>query len=144
MGRPRHAFGESDSLCSAVYGILIENDRVLLLPQEDGAWRLPGGTVPVGETPAQTVRQLSWLAAGFIPEVGSLVFVEDQNCPEEEPVCFSVALFFVLRRPRAAYMMIDADAPAHPEWVSLSLLRREQLQGGWDAIQAARTWLRLP
>lgn len=129
----------------AVYGILIENHQVLLLrPLSTAAWQLPGEIVQPGEMPAQALRQSVWSAAGFVPEVGPVVFVEDQYRPEGDHMWQLTLLYFELRRPEAPYAMIDFDRAAGPEWVSLNMLQRDQLQWGWDAVIAAQARLRLP
>lgn len=128
----------------AAYGILIENNQILLQRQpETGGWTLPGGIVPAAETPTQTLRQAVRLAAGFVPEVGPLLFVETLYRLEDNAAWRLAALYFHLSRPGATYAMIDFDTPARPEWVSLNTLPREQLQSGYDAIRAAQAWQQL-
>ncbi len=128
----------------AVYGILIENNQILLQRQpETGMWALPGGIVPAAETPVQALRQAVRLAAGFIPEIGTLLFVEELYQMKNEAAWRLAGLYFALSRPNAAYAMIDFDTPAQPEWVPLNTLQREQLQFGYDAICAGQAWQRL-
>lgn len=128
----------------AAYGILIENNQVLLQRQpETGGWTLPGGIVPAAETPAQALRQAVRLAAGLVPEIGPLLFVETLYRSENDAAWQLATLYFALHRPHAAYAMIEFDTPAQPEWVSLNTLQREQLQFGYDAICAGQAWRRL-
>ncbi|GAB4155783.1 MAG: hypothetical protein Fur0021_23500 [Candidatus Promineifilaceae bacterium] len=128
----------------AAYGILIENNQILLQRQpETGAWTLPGGIVPAAETPTQTVRQAVQLAAGFVPEVGPLLFVETLHRLEDNAAWRLAALYFHLSRPKLTYAMVDFDTPTRPEWISLNTLLREQLQSGYDAIRAAQAWQQL-
>lgn len=125
----------------AVYGILIEHEQVFLLCRPStGLLYPPGGIVGQRETPTQAVRAFFRQLTGMVPVLGSLVFVEEQYQVEENTPWHLSAMYYVLERPSASAITPVENRP-QPEWVSLPDLRREQLQFGYEAIQAA--WLRL-
>jgi ADP-ribose pyrophosphatase YjhB (NUDIX family) len=63
-----------------VTGVVIENDRILLLDQDTGtgrAWSLPGGKVEEGETLAQALVREMREETGLEVEPGRLLYVCD-------------------------------------------------------------------
>lgn len=126
----------------AVYGLFIENNQILLVRQaETGLWHPPGVVLSNNETPAQAVRQSFRKMTGMTPALGPLLFVEDQFFLDAERKAwhFSV-MYYGLQRPSAAATLSESDEVA---WVSLANLRREQMQFGYEAIQAGKLQLKL-
>ena len=67
-----------------VTGILLENERILLVRQRMSArreWSLPGGTVEVGETLTEACRREVWEETGLETSVGSLAFLAHRTDP---------------------------------------------------------------
>jgi len=67
-----------------VTGILLENDRILLVKQRISAhrvWSLPGGTVEVGETLIEACRREVWEETGLDTSVESLAFMAHRTDP---------------------------------------------------------------
>ncbi|MDE0027465.1 MAG: NUDIX domain-containing protein [Spirochaetaceae bacterium] len=67
-----------------VTGILLQNDRVLLVRQRMSAlreWSLPGGTVEVGETLTEACRREVWEETGLDTSARSLVFLAHRTDP---------------------------------------------------------------
>ena len=67
-----------------VTGILLQNDRILLVKQRISArreWSLPGGTVEVGETLMEACRREIWEETGLDTSVGSLAFLAHRTDP---------------------------------------------------------------
>jgi ADP-ribose pyrophosphatase YjhB (NUDIX family) len=129
-----------------VYGILIENNQILL--QRNAVsflWQPPGGTVLAGETPKQALRQHVRLATGIIPQIGTTLLVESTyRIDNQEQAWHDSILYYNLARPTVGFAgLIDFDNVDRPEWVSVNQLRREQMQFGFNAIEAGKTRLRM-
>lgn len=124
----------------AVYGLLIENNRVLLQVElHTSLYHPPGGRVAAEQTTAQAVRQHFRAATGITPEVGQLLLVQDEYRVDYERQPWHLAvMYFALTRPTIGRSsLIDFDNPAKPEWIALNHLERTQMQFGYDAIQVA-------
>jgi ADP-ribose pyrophosphatase YjhB (NUDIX family) len=145
-GRSAAIAEEALTFSPAAYGILIENNQVLLQrhPVTD-LWRLPGGVLASQETPGQAVRRHFRTVTGMAPLLGPLLHVEEQYLLEgEEQGLHLSILYYVLERPAALVAgLINFDHPQRPEWIALDALDRSQLQFGYEAIQAARLRLNL-
>jgi 8-oxo-dGTP pyrophosphatase MutT (NUDIX family) len=111
-----------------VPGILVENDRILLVKQRMSAsreWSLPGGTVEVGETLTEACKRETWEETGLDTTVQSLAFLAHRTDPplfdagfrlcraggtiripppefEDNPIS-DVAFFFVDRLPALGF-----------------------------------------
>ena len=135
---------ESIAFRPAVYGILIENDQVLLLrhPRTE-LWYPPGSVLASHDTPTQTVRHYFRQLTGMTPILGPLLFVEDQYYIDDARQAWHLSvLYYVLDRPVAtATTPADVESSAEPDWLPLVELKRNQMQFGYEAIQAG--WLRL-
>ena len=67
-----------------VTGILLQDDRILLVKQRISAqreWSLPGGTVEVGETLMEACRRETWEETGIDTSVKSLAFLAHRTDP---------------------------------------------------------------
>ena len=137
---------EQITFSPAAYGILIENNQLLLQrhPVTD-LWRLPGGVLAAQETPGQAVRRHFRAVTGMTPLLGPLLHVEEQYWLEGEGQGRHLSvLYYALERPTALVAgLINFDHPERPEWIALDALDRSQLQFGYEAIQAARLRLNL-
>ena len=80
---------EATSILKAVHkvrvtGILLQNDRILLVKQRMSPrreWSLPGGTVEVGETLTEACRREVWEETGLDTSVESLAFLAHRTDP---------------------------------------------------------------
>jgi ADP-ribose pyrophosphatase YjhB (NUDIX family) len=140
-GRPAAIAPENIAFSPAAYGILIENNQLLLQRHPvTELWRLPGGIPAAQETPSQAVRRHFRAVTGMSPLLGPLLYVEEQYRLEGEDRGLRLSiLYYVLERPAPGVAgLINFDQPQRPEWVSLDSLDRSQLQFGYEAIQAGR------
>jgi ADP-ribose pyrophosphatase YjhB (NUDIX family) len=128
----------------AVYGIFIENDYILLLrhPQSE-LWHPPGSVLASHETPTQAVRHYFRQLTGMTPILGPLLFVEDQYHVDDARQAWHLSvLYYALDRPVAtAATLAELEGSVQPGWLPLAELKRNQMQFGYEAIQAG--WLRL-
>ncbi|HEX6385303.1 MAG TPA: NUDIX domain-containing protein [Anaerolineae bacterium] len=128
----------------AVYGIFIEDDHILLLRHPQTAlWHPPGSILAPHETPTQAVRYTFRELTGMTPVLGPLLFVEDQYLVDDERRAWHLSvLYYALDRPTAmATTLAEMENSSQPDWKPLAELKRNQMQFGYEAIQAG--WLRL-
>jgi ADP-ribose pyrophosphatase YjhB (NUDIX family) len=133
--------GEPVGVRPAVYGILIENDQVLLQPHETtDLWQPPGKVLEEGETPTSAVLRCFQATAGIQPVITGLLMVEDRCWVDKEGRLWQLSvLYYALKRPTAGVAgMIDFDNAAHPEWFPLENLTREKMLLGFEAVEAGR------
>ena len=125
----------------AVYGILIENDQVLLQPHEQSSlWQPPGKVLEAGETPTAALLRCFQAAAGILPAITGLLFAEDRCWLDGEGKVWRLsALYYGLKRPTAGVAgMINFDSAARPEWFPLENLTRDKMLLGFEAVEAGR------
>ena len=124
----------------AVYGIFIENEAVLLHhhPRTE-RWQPPGGILGDTETPFQAVRHHFRNLTGITPLLGPLLYSEERYVLDHERCAWHLShLYYALDRPP-----LTASTPAELRgeqayhFVPLATLRRQDMQFGYDAVQAA-------
>jgi len=123
----------------AVYGILIENRRVMLQQHlESGLWHPPGGILLDGQTPERGVRAYFRTATGFLPELTSLLYIEEQYKLDEQGRAWALSIFYYgLRRAMGSTVGLAGVAEnQRPEWVPVQTLSREEMQFGYPAVMA--------
>jgi ADP-ribose pyrophosphatase YjhB (NUDIX family) len=141
QGRPTAVPAASLLFRVAAYGVLIENNQVLLCAHPvTMKWQLPGGPISGNEKPDHSVRLRFQAVAGITPAAGPLLLAEDRYHFDSDEQAWRLAvLYYGMLRPSAAFRnLIDFDNPARPEWVSLESLQREQMALGYDAVEAGR------
>lgn len=124
----------------AVYGILIENRRVLLQQHlGTGLWRPPGGILRRGQTPERGVRAFFRAATGFLPDLTSLLYIEEQHRLDERgrPWHLSVFYYGLQRSVEGAVGLASVADSQRPEWVPVQTLTRTEMQFGYPAVIAA-------
>lgn len=137
---------EALTFAPAVYGIFIENDRVLLMRQPPAErWQLPGGILNQLETPTQAVRHHIRNLTGITPMLGPLLAVEEQYHLDADRQAWhlSVMYYALDRPPLTATTLAEIEGDAEREFVPISTLHRQQLQFGYDAILAGQARLRI-
>lgn len=124
----------------AVYGVFIENGRVLLLRNQNNAlWRLPGGLLAANERPSHAVRHHLRHIMGILPKLGDLLLLEDRFLLDENGRGSRVStLYYALRRPTALAATLPEQQyeDLQPEFIEIAGLQQGQLQFGYQAIHA--------
>lgn len=146
-GKAQSFASEEIGFRPAVYGIFIENDQVFLLKHpETNLFYPPGEVLVEDKPPTQVVRQQFRKLTGLVLQLGPLIFVEDRYVVDDEGEAWQLSLlYYALERPiiTMAPTMAEVDDYEQPEWIPLDSLQREQMQFGYEAIQAARLHLKL-
>lgn len=129
----------------AAYGLLIENEQILLSTDaHTNLWHPPGHRLEPHETPTQALKHHLHKVAGLTPLIGPLVFVEDQYRVDEEGQAWHLSLlYYALNRPPYSTITLGDMETSDVKWVRLAHLERSNLQFGYEAIQAARLHLKL-
>jgi ADP-ribose pyrophosphatase YjhB (NUDIX family) len=141
MGQVIEVHGGAVGFRPAVYGILIENEQVLLQPHpENKLWRPPGKVLDVEESPTSAVLRCFQAAAGITPVITGLLLVEDRCWLDGNGQLWQLSvLYYALKRPTAgAAGLINFDSPARPEWFPLENLTRDKMLLGYEAVEAGR------
>lgn len=124
----------------AAYGILLENQRVLLQQHPaTGLWHPPGGIIHGGQAPERGVRAYFRAATGFLPEVTSLLYLEEQHTVDAQEQAWHLSLFYYGLRRTVGGTVGLAGVPEseRPQWVPLQTLTRTSMQFGYPAIMIA-------
>lgn len=122
----------------AVFGIMIEGGKVLLTrhPQTN-LWHPPGCLLGLLETPLQAVRRHFLALTGFLPQMGPVIYVEDQYRVDEQDQAWHLsALYYALDRPLGHVIALSSEHGKHASLVDIIELERSQMQFGFDAIRA--------
>ena len=127
----------------AVYGVFIENGRVLLLRNHNNAlWQLPGELLAANERPSHAVRHHLRHIMGILPELGDLLLLEDRFLLDKNGRGLRVStMYYALRRPTAlaATLPEQQEEDLQPEFIEIEGLQQGQLQFGYQAIHAGLT-----
>lgn len=125
----------------AAYGVLIEHGQVLLVQRPQSTlWQPPGELLLQDELPESLLRRQVLQVLGMLPEVGDLLYVEQQHRIDALGQAWRVAaLYYALSRPEQPAVTRVDTADTAVEWIALTSLRREILSFGYEAILAGVT-----
>ena len=139
-GRAFPVSPEAITFRPAVYGIFIENEAVLLMrhPRTE-RWQPPGGILGDVDTPTQAVRHHFRNLTGITPVLGPLLCSEERYVLDSERRAWHLSpLYYALERPpMTATTLAELSGEQETSRVPLADLRREDMQFGYDAVQAA-------
>jgi ADP-ribose pyrophosphatase YjhB (NUDIX family) len=122
-----------------VYGILIENQRVLLRRNpETGLWQPPGGHLVGRQAPEQGVRSLFRAQTGLVCDPGRRLFLESQHRIDSQGIAWELAvIYYDLKRHPGSMITLPTGDGDQPVWLPLDELEREACHTGYEAIQVA-------
>ncbi|MEM7113125.1 MAG: hypothetical protein AAF614_11880 [Chloroflexota bacterium] len=129
----------------AIYGVLVENDEVLLTAHPTTKLWQPLGLILEEHIEAeQALQRYLQRVIQVVPAVKSLLWVEEQYRVDEEKRAWHLsALYYDLKRPLSSGSP-DLNSEQRLAWIPLADLNRSQMQFGYDAIQAAQRQQLLP
>lgn len=125
----------------AVYGLFLEHGEVWLLRHPTtGFYYPPGVILPEHHTSQQALLAHLRRLTGLTLTSGPLLFLEEQYRIDETGKAWHLsAMYYAVLRPSLAVTMpVEIGTTTASEWVSVIDLTREQMQFGYQAIQAAR------
>jgi ADP-ribose pyrophosphatase YjhB (NUDIX family) len=122
-----------------VYGILIENERVLLRRNlETGLWEPPGGHLVGRQAPRQGVRSLFRAQTGLVCEPERRLLLESQHRIDIRGEAWELAVIhYALQRNPGSTLTLPPDERIQPVWIQLRELKREEMAAGYEAILVA-------
>jgi ADP-ribose pyrophosphatase YjhB (NUDIX family) len=122
-----------------VYGILIENQRVLLRRNLDTGLREPPGGYLVGrQAPEQGVRSLFRAQTGLVCDPGPRLLLETQHRIDSRGIAWQLAvIYYGLQRHPGSTVTLPLDESDQPLWLPLDELRREEMHTGYEAVRVA-------
>lgn len=123
----------------AVYGIFMENERVLLATHSaTGLWHPPGLVLTTSLRPDQAIRHYFQQQLRLLPELDALLWLEERHLLDEEGQAWSLSmLYYGLKRPFDT-KSVAVKTGALLQWVPLDEVERTRMQFGYDAIQAGK------
>lgn len=123
-----------------VYGILIENQRVLLRRNaETGLWQPPGGHLVGRQAPDQGVRSLFRAQTGLVCDPIRRLFLETQHRIDSQGMAWELAvIFYELQRHPGSMITLPPDGGDQPAWLPLAELSRDECHTGYEAIREAQ------
>jgi hypothetical protein len=130
--------------CPSVYGLFLEHGEVWLLHHTATGLFYPPGVILAANHaqphPRQALLACLRRLTGLTLALGPLLFLEEQYRIDESGQAWHLsAMYYGVVRPSLAVTMpVETDTTVEPAWISLADLTREQMQFGYQAIQAAR------
>lgn len=122
-----------------VYGILIENHRVLLRRNlETDLWEPPGGHLVGRQAPRQGVRSLFRAQTGLVCDPERRLLLESQHRIDTRGEAWELAvIYYGLQRNPGSTVTLPPDEQIQPVWIQLNELKREEMAAGYEAIRVA-------
>ncbi|HSM57273.1 MAG TPA: hypothetical protein VK879_14070 [Candidatus Sulfomarinibacteraceae bacterium] len=126
----------------AVYGVLIQNQRVLLQQgTQSGLWRPVGVVLANGQTPLQALCAQFRAVVHFSPRPGPLIYMEERRSTDGEGRCWRLSLLYYLVHAAPGIATETDPSPVNDaqqvSWFSVHELSRDQMEFGYVAIQTA-------
>jgi hypothetical protein len=128
----------------AVYGLFLEHGEIWLLRHPvTGFYSPPGLILLEHNAPQQALLSYLRQLTGLTLFTGPLLFLEEQYRIDESGQAWHLsAMYYAVLRPSLAVTMpVETGRIIDADWVPLADLTREQMQFGYQAIQAARRLL---
>lgn len=122
----------------AVYGLLLENARLLLaVHPQTGLWHPPGLILQTQMQPEQAIQYYMQQLLQFVPQVDSLLWLEERHLVDGQQRAWRLsAVYYGLKRP------FDSKANTLEtetlQWVPLTRIEPTKMQFGYAAFLAAR------
>ncbi|MCA9996257.1 MAG: hypothetical protein KDE56_10950 [Anaerolineales bacterium] len=123
----------------AVYGIFIENERVLLAHHPvTGLWHPPGDILTSSLRPEQAIRRYFQQQLRILPDLDGLLWLEERYVLDEQGQAQRLSvLYYGLKRPFDT-KSVAIKTGALLQWVPLADVERTRMQFGYDAVQAGK------
>lgn len=145
-GRSVSVPSKSVTFRPAIYGILIEGDKVFLAQNDvTGLLHPPGRMLEDQETPSRALVHHFRRATGKLPSIGPLLLVEERYRVDQQGRAWHLSvLYYALdMQMLGSPVQFSAEEVDQLRLTSLDDLQRSQLQFGYEAVQAGRLRLEL-
>ena len=144
FGKYVHLPREKLTLRAAVYGVILHEEKILLLSvRHTGRYCFPGGGVEVGEPLTVALRREIREEAGIEVDIGPQIhFQEDFFYYDPLDVAFHSFLFYFRCYPLTFDLLmpeqVDDDAAERPRWIEVNAINKREMQ---DQEQWLVDWL---
>jgi len=134
----------------AIYGIIIENEKILLSRQWDG-YDFPGGGIEIGETITDALRREIKEETGLDVQIGKIISCENSffKMPHnEDNFVHSVHIYYLCKRISGEITIKNFDEYEKkyanmPEWIGLETIEKIKFCNSVDSIRIIRNALEL-
>lgn len=133
----------------SVYGLVIEEGKILLSKQWDG-YDFPGGGVEIAETVEEALKREVWEETGIEVSVGEVIHCESSFFKSRHSgKCFhAVLVYFLCRRiggelSKDNFDEYEKEYADMPEWVGLDKIDRIKFYNSVDSHKIIRKALTL-
>ena len=117
FGNKKEVDNKQLELCASVYGIIVENNKILLTKQWDG-YSLPGGGVKLGETLAETFKREIKEETGLNVEIGDIIHCESNFYNHKNKAYYHSILMYYTHSSLSGEISIDNITNGEKEYVS--------------------------
>ncbi len=124
----------------SVYGILIEEGKVLLSKQWDG-YDFPGGGINIDETVGDALKREFWEETGLKVNVGDIVECKSSffKSKDAEKPFHSILIYFLVRKVGGEISInnIDESEKSYidiPEWIDIEKMSKIKFYNSIDSL----------
>ncbi|HIP49912.1 MAG TPA: NUDIX domain-containing protein [Candidatus Pacebacteria bacterium] len=134
----------------SVYGVLIEDSKILLSKQWDG-YDFPGGGIDIHETIEEGLMREFWEETGLKIKSGKVVACETSffKLPHvDDEYCNSILMYYLCKRVSGELSIENFDEHEKgyadmPEWISLDDLEKIKFYNSIDSIKIIKEAIKI-
>ncbi|MFA6047828.1 MAG: NUDIX hydrolase [Parcubacteria group bacterium] len=133
----------------SIYGVIVENDKVLLSKQWDG-YDFPGGGIDLGETLEEALKREVWEETGVKVKILDLITCEYDffKLPHEDGCVQSILIYYLCKKIGGKISMDNFDEHEKkyadmPEWVDLKKARKIKFYNPVNSVEIIKKALKL-
>lgn len=133
----------------AIYGLLIEGNKILLSKQWDG-YDFPGGGVKIHETLKQAIQREFWEETGVKVEAQHVVACETSFfiLPFSKQPTNSIVIYFLCKKlrgkPSVDYLKgHEKQYVGMPEWIDLKYISKIKFYNSVDSVKIIRQAIKI-
>lgn len=133
----------------SVYGVIIEDGKVLLSRQWDG-YDFPGGGVDLGETISDALKREFKEETGLDIEIGKVLACENSffKVPFENKCVHAILMYFLCKRTGGEltteyFDEHEKEYAGMPEWISMEEIDKIKFYNSADSIKIIKKAMKL-
>lgn len=133
----------------SIYGVIVENDKVLLSKQWDG-YDFPGGGIDLGETLEEALKREVWEETGVKVKILDLIACEYDffKLPHEDSCVQSILIYYLCKKIGGKISTDNFDEHEKkyadmPEWIGLTKARKIKFYNPVNSVEIIKKALKL-